>query len=51
MVITSHSAECTAPRDSTMPTAPSSASGARIQNAICSPPVSVAASVAVSATA
>ena len=34
MVSTSHSAECTATRENTMPTAPSSASGARIQNAI-----------------
>ncbi len=37
MVSTSHSAECTALRAHTMPIAPSSASGARIQKVTSSP--------------
>ena len=37
MVATSDSAECTALRSSTMPIAPSSATGPRIQNATASP--------------
>src|SRR6478736_260722 len=52
IVRTSQSAECTALRENTMPIAPSTASGARIQNAISSAPGSVfGAAVAVSAAA
>ena len=37
MVSTSHSAECTALRENSMPSAPASATGPRIQNATVSP--------------
>jgi hypothetical protein len=39
MVSTSHNAECTALREKIMPSAPSSESGPRIQNAMASPVV------------
>ncbi len=42
MVSTSHSAECTALREKIMPSAPSSETGPRIQNATASPVVTPA---------